>query len=81
MNVKIKCKKFNWKAKIDLKTGKVYGLRRFKHLYEIKLYNVVQFDYYGEDMFVVKIFKEYGIEVKYPNMNPKDITKDEHMSY
>ena len=37
--------------------------------YEVEPFNIVQFNYYGDDTFIVKLFKEYGIESKYPITN------------
>lgn len=34
--------------------------------YGVKIYNLLQFDYYGESVFVIKIFKDTAIECTYP---------------
>lgn len=39
--------------------------------YGVKLFNIVQFDYYGDNIFIATIFKENGIESKYPVTDPK----------
>lgn len=68
--VRIKCKKFEWKAKYDKDLKLLYGMRRFMKYYEIKMYGVVQFDYYGNDQFGVRVFKNYAIESNYRMMTP-----------
>lgn len=45
--------------------------------YEIKMYNVVQFDYYGGDEFDVTIFKDTRIEINYPQMTESEFLKSE----
>lgn len=71
---------FTWKAEIDEEKEKLCGLAKFMHFHEIKLYNLVQFDYYGDDLFVTKIFKESAIELKYLKCNPKDFLTVVHLS-
>lgn len=36
------------------------------------MYNLVQFDYYGDELFEVKIYKETAIECNYPSIHPED---------
>lgn len=72
--------KFTWKAAFNEEKAKLCGLGKFMHFHEIKLYNLVQFDYYGDDLFVAKIFKESAIETQYLKINPKDFLTTEHIS-
>lgn len=36
---------------------------------------MVQFDYYGDDMFIVKIFKSTVIDIDHTKQNPKEFVK------
>lgn len=38
--------------------------------YGVHLCSFVQFNYYKDDIFLVKIFEESGIESKHPDINP-----------
>lgn len=67
--MKLKCKDHVWKAKIDTDAERIKDLSEFMKFYEIKLYNLVLFDYHGEDLFTVKVFKETAVECNYPTMN------------
>lgn len=71
-----------WKATFDECKNRFYGLQSFMRFYEIKIYNLIQFDYYGENLFVVAgIFRDTATECKYPTtinveeyFKTKDIT-------
>lgn len=47
------------------------------HFYKVKLLNLVQFDYYGGDLFRVKIFREYVVECKYPKRSPLEFMNND----
>lgn len=74
--VKVKCNKLTWKAKIDSDSARIHGLRKFMHFYGIKLLHLVQFDYQGGDIFIVKIFKDYAIECNYPKRTHFEFMKN-----
>lgn len=76
----IKCKKMIWKGKLDEESKEIYGLINFMRFYEIKIYNLVQFDYYGNDLFDVKIFKDTAIECNYPIEDPEVFFKNDNIN-
>lgn len=75
----IRWKKIVWKAKFDEDMKELYDLESFMRFFEIKLYNLVQFDYYGNDLFLVKIFRNSGIESNYQTLDPALFFKNESM--
>ncbi|KAK1384321.1 hypothetical protein POM88_022056 [Heracleum sosnowskyi] len=78
-NLKIMCKEITWEAEIDTELVKICGLGTFIRFYEIKLYNLVQFDFYGNIIFVVNIFKDSGVECVYPIKDKKVFMDNEKM--
>ncbi|KAK1401088.1 hypothetical protein POM88_000693 [Heracleum sosnowskyi] len=78
-NLKIMCKEITWEAEIDTKLLKICGLGTFMRFYEIKLYNLVQFDFYGNNIFVVNIFTDSGVECVYPIKDKKVFMDNEKM--
>lgn len=40
--------------------------------YGVRTCSFIQFDYYGESMFIVSIFSEYAIECEYPEIAPEN---------
>lgn len=73
----IKCKKCVWQAKYNADSLEISGLPNFMIYYRVELFNLVQFEYYGNDIFNVTIFKESGIECKYPIIHPVKYLKSE----
>lgn len=71
----IRCKANIWSAKYDRERKCIYGLRTFVTFYGIRIFGIVQFNYYGDGMFSVKIFKESVVECNYPLSNPKEYKK------
>ncbi|KAK1384936.1 hypothetical protein POM88_022671 [Heracleum sosnowskyi] len=78
-NVKIMCKDITWEAKIDMELGKICDLGSFMKFYEIKIYNLVQFDFYGNNLFLVKKFKDSAVECEYPITNQKVFMDNEKL--
>ncbi|KAK1378623.1 hypothetical protein POM88_025367 [Heracleum sosnowskyi] len=78
-NVKIMCKDITWEAKIDMELGKICDLGSFMKFYEIKIYNLVQFDFYGNNLFLVKNFKDSEVECEYPITNQKVFMDNEKL--
>ncbi|KAK1378495.1 hypothetical protein POM88_025239 [Heracleum sosnowskyi] len=76
----VKCDRFVWEAKFDKDTKKIYGLRRFMRFYQIKLYNLVQFDYYRDCLFLVKIFKNTAVECDYRKQDPEEFFRNEDLN-
>lgn len=66
----IYCKTLKWRARYDSEVNKICGLANFMEYYGIKIFNIVQFDYFGNGFFNVKIYKEAGIEINYPIIHP-----------
>lgn len=71
------CNEITWEAEIDTELAKICGLGSFVRFYEIKLYNLVHFDFYGNNMFVVKFFKDTGVECVYPIKDKKEFMDSE----
>lgn len=61
----VKCNSFVWCCKYDMDQNQICGLTTFMKIYGIKLYNVLQFDYFGNGIFVVKVFDETAVERKF----------------
>ncbi|KAK1363550.1 hypothetical protein POM88_039111 [Heracleum sosnowskyi] len=60
----------------------LYGLRRFMKYYEIKMYGVVMFDYYGGNEFGVKVLKNDAVEANYRRMTPsKFVNSDNYLKW
>ena len=79
-SVIVKCGNIAWKAKIENESSVIFGLRRFMRFFEVKLWNLVQFDYYGNNLFIVHIFKDNAVESKYPKIDPEEFFKNENMN-
>lgn len=79
-SVIIKCEKFVWKEKFDKDTREINGLIRFIRCYEVKLNNLLQFDYYAKDMFLVKIFRDNEVECNNRIEDPELFLKNENLS-
>ncbi|KAL1813306.1 hypothetical protein ACET3Z_023371 [Daucus carota] len=79
----IKCRNYIWPAKYDQESRKIYGLRSFMRYYGFGVYSVAQFDYYGDGMFEVKLFRETADECNYPKQHPNEFvkTKDKEPFY
>lgn len=75
--LKIRCKSNTWTAKYDTEFNCIYGLRTFVKFYGIRIFSIVQFDYYGGGLFKVKIYKESAIECHYPLSDPIAFKKSE----
>lgn len=73
----IKCKNCVWRAKYKREIKKISGLKRFLIYYRVELFNLLQFDFYGDGIFIVSVFKEHGIESKYPTIHPASFLETE----
>ncbi|KAL8108954.1 hypothetical protein AgCh_025158 [Apium graveolens] len=71
-SLKIYCKTHKWRARYNSEIGKICGLARFMEFYGITIYNLVLFDYHGDGVFNVKIYKEAAIEINYPTIEPNE---------
>ncbi|KAL8093239.1 hypothetical protein AgCh_035216 [Apium graveolens] len=71
-SLKIYCKTHKWRARYDSEIGKICGLARFMEFYEITIYTLVLFDYHGDGVFNVKIYKEAAIGINYPMIEPNE---------
>ena len=70
--LKIYCKTHKWRARYDSEIGKICGLAHFMEFYGITTYNLILFDYHGDGVFNVKIYKEAASEINYPTIEPND---------
>lgn len=73
----LKSGKSIWKCTYDAANKRIVGVGSFIRYYGITLYGMVQFDYYGDDMFSVRIFKSTAISIDHPSQNPKEFVKNE----
>ncbi|KAL1824226.1 hypothetical protein ACET3Z_011004 [Daucus carota] len=69
----ISCKMVLWCVDCDIERKEICSLSRFMKYYGLKIFNLVQFDYLGEGLFVVRLFKETAIESKYPTDRANDV--------
>lgn len=69
----ISCKMVLWCVDCDIERKEICSLSRFMKYYGLKIFNLVQFDYLGEGLFVVRLFKETAIESKYPSDRANDV--------
>ena len=69
----ISCKNVLWCVDYDLQQNQICSLNRFKKYYGLKIFNMVQFDYVGEGLFIVRLFKETAFECKYPTGRANDV--------
>lgn len=70
--VLVKCNKYVWCLKYNAEKMIIYGLERFMLYHGVSGCSVIQFDYYGDSLFVVSIFNEYAIECEYPEVVPEN---------
>ncbi|KAL1816402.1 hypothetical protein ACET3Z_018976 [Daucus carota] len=71
--VGLSCKTVLWCVYCDIERRELHGLNRFMKFYGVKIFNLVQFDYLGDGLFVVRLFKETAFESKYPTDKAEDI--------
>lgn len=75
------CNKCVWRVKYNSGEMMIYGVRKFMNFYGVKPFSFVQFDYYGDSMFVVSIFEENAVECVYPQSDPRIFFKMEESKY
>lgn len=75
--VSLHCRNINWKAKFNYAMSKFDGLETFMRYYDMTMYSMVKFDYYGEDLFRVKIFETHAVECHYPKNNVKEFINNQ----
>lgn len=71
--VGLSCKTVLWCVYCDIERRELHGLNRFMKFYGVKIFNLVQFDYLGDGLFVVRLFKETAFESNYPTDKAEDI--------
>nr|XP_017258259.1 PREDICTED: uncharacterized protein LOC108227556 [Daucus carota subsp. sativus] len=71
----IRCKKYLWPAKYDKAVRKIYDIGKFMRYYGLTVYNVALFEYYGDGLFEVQIFRDTAVECLYPKMHPTEFFK------
>ncbi|WOH09637.1 hypothetical protein DCAR_0729095 [Daucus carota subsp. sativus] len=69
----LSCKHVLWCVDCDLKRNEIRSLNRFKRYYGLKIFNLVQLDYVGDDLFIIRLFKETAFESKYPTGRANDV--------
>lgn len=67
-----KCEHSVWKCTYDSEKMRFKGLQKFMRYYRVTIFSMLKFDYYGDDMFKVTIFKPNAIESKRPMYDFKD---------
>ena len=71
--VGLSCKHVLWCVDCDLKRNEIRSLNRFKRYYGLKIFNLVQLDYVGDGLFIIRLFKETAFESKYPTGRANDV--------
>ncbi|KAK1384317.1 hypothetical protein POM88_022052 [Heracleum sosnowskyi] len=80
LRIRVRLNNIVWEAKYYAQSKDIYCLRKFKRFYGVKLYHLVQFDYYGDNLFVVQIFKNSAIECNYPTEDPEKFFENENIN-
>lgn len=58
------------KAKYNSKMSMMIdGLGMFTRYYNVTMYSTIQFDYYGDNLFKVRILQVNGVECNYPKVD------------
>lgn len=66
MKLSLKCENSVWKCTYDYENMRFRGLQKFMRYYRVTIFSMLKFDYYGDGLFLVTIFKANAIEVKRP---------------
>lgn len=61
-----------WKCTYDSEKMRFKGLQKFMRYCRVIIFSMIKFDYYGDAMFRVTIFKPNAIECKRPTYDFKD---------
>ena len=73
----LSCKKVLWCVDYNIERKEICKLNRFKKFYGVKLLNLVQFDYVGDGLFVLRLFKDTTFESKDPAGSATDVESSE----
>lgn len=76
--LRIICNTLKWRARFDSEVGKICGLADFMEYYGIKLFNIILFEYHGNGVFSVKVYKTAAIETNYPTILPNEWKKQKN---
>lgn len=71
--LKILCGDDVWKSKYNYELSRLDGLRPFLLYYRVTIFSSVMFDYYGDDLLTVKIFRENVAESFIPKYDNQKI--------
>ncbi|XP_017240976.1 uncharacterized protein LOC108213693 isoform X1 [Daucus carota subsp. sativus] len=69
----LSCKKVLWCVDYNIERKEICSLNRFKKFYGVKILNLVQFDYIGDGLFVIRLFKDTAFECKCPTGRANDV--------
>lgn len=72
------CGNVFWKGRINSEMRIFDGLESFMRYYTVKMYSMIQFDYYGDDTFKVIIFKTNMVEYNYPTIDVNFFIKNKN---
>lgn len=71
-----RCANIYWKGRYNHRTRRIDGLSTLMKYYKVFIYCMVLFEYYGDDLFRIRIFKANAIECNYPKTNVKDFIRN-----
>lgn len=74
----IKCNNIIWNAIFDKDRKKIYGLYDFLTYYDLRMYSVVIFDYFGRGNFSIKGYKHTATSMVNPTIQPDQFFKNEN---
>lgn len=80
-HLQIKCNNLMWHAIYDNNKKKIRGLYDFLRFYDLRMYSVVIFDYFGCGKFVAKCYTHNATVVVNPTVEPDDFFKNEKSRY
>ena len=70
-----------WPAKYDKKVRKIYDIGKVMRYYGLTVYNIALFEYYGDGLFEVRLFRDTAVECPYPKMHPNQFFKTTRKIY
>lgn len=73
--VAVFCGKVCWKVRYNKNMQMIEGFSTFRRFYNVKIFNTLRFDYYGESLFKVVIIKENAVECVYPKTKVREFKK------
>lgn len=74
----LKCENLMWLAVYDKDRKKICGLNNFLRFYDLRMYSVLIFDYFGSGNFAVKCYKSTATSVISPTIDPAEFFANEN---